>query len=458
MIRLNFQNPNLLTALFAVCIALFSTLSSCDKTETLGNEIIKDEWIHAAGIDSFRFDIYHYKFDSLLTAVGTIPSAYFLGKMTDPVFGKSEAEIYAQLRFVSTKDYSFLRLPIDSVVLSLRYDPAGFYGNPNLSQTVEVYPLLDALSPTQRYYSTFKANLGTTLLGKLENFIPNTTDSVRLSSNGVTTVLAPQLRIPLDTSVFMGILRGFPDTPFYSVDTFIRYFPGIGLVAKQEASMMSFLPSSQDSKITIYYKVDDTTRREFVFNMGQLAAKAPHLKTDPVGYPVESFANGATTGDSVFYIQGFTGPDARLSMPYSPGWDFKFINYAVLQFYMAVDKPEDTAFFGPLDLMTLQDLSGSSPTDLLDFAIAKSYSSNFANLRDYLAIFGGNPIRDTLDGTPLLRYNFNITAHFQKTRKEKKGLELLISPLFKTETARRVALFGNKHSRFPARLKLVYSE
>ncbi len=443
---------------FAALLILTPFLSSCDKSETLGNEIIKDEWIHAAGIDSFRFDISHYRFDSLLTAFSTIPSAFFLGKMNDPLFGKSEAEIYTQLRFVSTKNYSFLRLPVDSVVLSLRYDTPGFYGDPNLPQTIEVYPLLDALSPTQRYYSNFKANLGTTLLGKLDNFIPNTTDSVRLSSNGVTTVLAPQLRIPLDTTVFMGIMRGFVDTPFYSVDTFLKYFPGIGLVAKQEASMMSLLPSNQDSKITIYYKVDDTTRREFVFNMGQLAAKAPHLSTNPAGSPAELFTNGSQTGDSVFYIQGFTGPDARLSMPYSPGWDQRFINYAVLQFYMAVEKPEDTARFGPLDLLTLQDLSGTSPTDILDFAIAKSYSSNFANLRDYLAIFGGNPIRDTLDGTPVLRYNFNITAHFQKTRKEKKGLELLITPLFKTETARRVALFGNKHSRFPARLKLVYSE
>ncbi|MBK9270962.1 MAG: DUF4270 family protein [Saprospiraceae bacterium] len=433
------------------------SISACDKGSNLGSDLISDEWINAKGVDSFDFDIDYYKVDSLLLSYGGLPVNYFLGKINDPIFGHSEAAIYTQIRFINTKNFEFLRVPIDSVVLALRYDQTGIYGDTLLPQTVEVYPLLDTLGVNVRYYEGFSANVGNTLLGKLENFVPNLSDSVKVQINSVTNAFGPQLRIPLDTGLFMDIMRNLPDTPFSNVDTFVKVFPGIAIVAKQNASMLSLIPASEQSRITIYYHID-TVQYEFIFNMGTNAAKAPYIKVDHSGTPVQQFVEGLVNGDSVFYIQGLIGPDARLLMPYSTDWDRKFLNYAVIELDVVIQDESDTTHFKPVDLLFVQDLSSGTPKDIRDFEIARSYSSQLANLSDFAAIFGGIPRKIEVDGRKVIRYSFNITAHFQSHRKEKKDLDLLISPIFKTEIAQRVALYGRKHGTQPARLKLIYSE
>ena len=253
--------------LYLYFFGIILIVAACDKSSTLGSDLISDEWIHAKGVDTFKFDISYYELDSLLLAYAGLPNTYFVGKMDDPVFGKTDAALYTQIRFVNTKEFEFLRIPIDSVVLALRYDQLGSYGDSLLPHTVEVYPLMDTLGINVRYYEGFSAVYGNTLLGKLENFTPNYRDSVKVKFNAVTNVYAPQLRIPLDTAVFMNIMRNLPDTPFSNVDTFVRLFPGIALIAKQNASMLSLIPASEQSRITtVSYTHLDVYKRQ-VYNL-----------------------------------------------------------------------------------------------------------------------------------------------------------------------------------------------
>ena len=79
--------------------------------------------------------------------------------MDDPIFGKVEAEFYSQIRFIPTKERSFLTNKIDSVVLSIRYDTVEFYGDPTKLQKIEVFQLDEPLDQRTRYYSDFKARL-----------------------------------------------------------------------------------------------------------------------------------------------------------------------------------------------------------------------------------------------------------------------------------------------------------
>lgn len=107
--------------------------------------------------------------------------------MDDPIFGKVEAEFYSQIRFIPTKERSFLTNKIDSVVLSIRYDTVEFYGDPTKLQKIEVFQLDEPLDQRTRYYSDFKARLKSTRLGVLEQFIPNRNDSVKVTQNNVTS-------------------------------------------------------------------------------------------------------------------------------------------------------------------------------------------------------------------------------------------------------------------------------
>lgn len=54
----------------------------------MGSDLISDEWIHAKGVDTFKFDISYYELDSLLLAYAGLPNTYFVGKMDDPVLEK----------------------------------------------------------------------------------------------------------------------------------------------------------------------------------------------------------------------------------------------------------------------------------------------------------------------------------------------------------------------------------
>lgn len=443
-------------SLFAFFVSLFLILNSCEKSNILGSDLISDEWIHAKGVDSFAIGIQSYQQDSLLIAYSVLPNAYFLGKMKDPVFGISECGFVSQLRFTPVKEVDFLSLPIDSIVLALRYELNGFYGDTALSHTVEVYELEDSLSRDQRFYQGFSAKFKPNVLGKLENFIPNRKDTVQVKLNNVINYFNPQLRISLDTGVFMNRMRSMTDSSFASVDSFLKQFYGIGVISTKEAGMMSLLPISEQSRITIYYH-EDTVQYEFVFNMGPFATKAPIIKLDH-DQRIKDYIANTVNGDSIAYIQGLTGPDMKLSVPYYSSWDTGFLNHAVLEFYVAVNDVQDTGFFSPIDLMYLQDLESGKPQDIRDFIIAKSISNQLTNIGDFVTVFGGSPRRVQINNETLYKYSFNITAHFQKVRKEKKGLELLVTPLFKTETARRVKLYGNKHSKYPAKLKLIYSE
>ena len=130
---------------------VFSTLvilsfDSCDKNETLGNGLISDEWVNAKGVDTFNFSVKPYQQDSLLTAYAGLPGTFLLGKMNDPIFGKVEAEFYSQIRFIPTKERSFLSNKIDSIVMSIRYDTVEFYGDPLKHQKIEVFQLDEPLN------------------------------------------------------------------------------------------------------------------------------------------------------------------------------------------------------------------------------------------------------------------------------------------------------------------------
>ncbi len=79
-------------------------------------------------------------------------------------------------------------------------------------------------------------------------------------------------------------------------------------------------------------------------------------------------------------------------------------------------------------------------------------------LNNYNRIFGGNPVQKDINGKSLYTFKMNITRHFQNAQKARKPMDLLISPLFKKESAARAVLFGPGHSQYPAKLILTFSE
>ncbi len=374
--------------------------------------------------------------------------------MDDPLFGKVTAGFGSQLRIIASKNVDFLYSPIDSIVLSLRYDTSSFYGYNNVPTTVRVYPLTQAYSTTESYYSGYKPLFDpTTVLGELKDFIPNKKDSLEIKEDTFALKLYPQLRFKMDTGAIMKIMRSFPDTVYFTSDSFSRSFNGIAIVSEQGNGMMSVLPQHADSKITIYYHYSaDTVQSKRELLMSTLAVKTPFYQIDNQMTIAADCLNGSILGDSLLCMQGFTGRDIRLKIPIDSAWKNKFINYAVLKLTVVDFPGDDQANFPLPKLLEIFDISSGSKVAIDDVALGLSTQSV------YTRIFGGNPVSTEQNGSKVYSYKMNITRHFQKSLKAGKDMDLIISPLFKLESCARVFFKGPKAHVNPAKLILTFSE
>jgi hypothetical protein len=435
--------------------------NSCNDFDSFGTDLLNNDWIHAKGDSSFTFTAKSADLDSLITfynrsylSSNSLSSVSFpLGKMIDPVFGKVEAAIGTQLRIIPTSNLAFLKNPIDSIMLSLRFDTSLFYGKYKEPMNFSVYPLTQAYNAATTYYSHYTLQYDASKkLGERIAYFPNRTDSLPLQTDTLKYRAFPQLRIALDVNAFMTILKSYSDTVYFTLDSFSKVFNGIAIVCEQGNGIISVQPEHSDSKVTIYYHDNGSvTQSTQEFNMGNLAVKTPEYKIDNQGTIAGQCIDGTIPGDSLLCLQGFNGRDIHITIPYDTKWNGKFINFAVLQFYAQTELPGDSlSNYSLPGLLEIFDVSGGTKVGIDD--VIAALGSN------YTRVFGGNPVETTVNGKSMYLYKMNITRHFQKSLKAKTSMDLVISPLLKLESPARAVFFGPGKSPFSAKLFLTYSE
>ncbi|MDQ3141348.1 MAG: DUF4270 domain-containing protein [Bacteroidota bacterium] len=444
-------------------LLLITLFIQCNEPLDLGSDIISEEWLNAKGVDSFKFKLFPYKYDSITTAN---PSGSLLrfpvGFMDDPIFGHSESGFASQLRFAPDKNLSILKFPIDSIILSIRYDTSFFYGDANVPMNIEVFQLEDSLDPNRTYYADFKPKFGAKKIGGLNQYTPNKKDSVKFQFNREIISSYAQIRIPIDTGIFMSQLRDLNqnDSVLLDVNKFVKKYFGIAVIAIAGNQHISFNVEHPDSRLTVFYQTgtSDSTHGQFSFNMNELAVKLPFYHHDYTGTPVAQFILGALPADSVSFIQGLNGYDTRLEMPYDPNLKGLFINYAVLELIVASPSSDNLSIYPPIPYLLLQDLSTGKPIPISDVSRALSGSAQNFNGSDFKVFFGGTPVKFNENGIDRYKYSMNLTNHFQQQYRMGKGLNLRISPVFKTEAADRVVIFGNGNVNIASKLKLTFSQ
>lgn len=442
-------------SLLAVSVILLIIICnfSCSKTGNLGTDLISDDWIHAVGTEYHNIKFSALSEDSLVYANAGFPTTFFVGNVDDPIFGNVQGELYSQISFAVTKDVSFLKNKVDSIVLSMKYDTAAFYGDPNALQTIKVYPLIDTLYLNKTYYhNALQHRYSNDELGSIENFKPNLKDSVRFKVDTIEYGFPPQLRMRLDTAKFMGILRSLDDTVYNNLTLFSSKVPGIAIVSQTKGAVMAFQPTNSESRITIYYTVDNK-KAQFNFLLGSMLVS--NNRVDNTGSSVDGFMKNTTNGDSICFLQGFNGKSLRIQIPYDPEWQGKLVKYAVLELYSPEIPTDNTGYFKRPPYLLLKDLSTSKP--YLNIIDAR-YALLPNNLTELARSFGGKLEKITLNGEEVSVYRCNITGHFINAKKAKKDIDILLSPLYKVQRADRLILGGNQHSKYSSRLKLVFSE
>lgn len=433
---------------------------SCNEIDSFGSDLLDGDWIYAKGEAIHEFTIGPAPEDSLLTfyqftsmgASGFVNISFPLGKMEDPLFGTSSAALGTQLRFVPTQNLDFLKRPIDSVVLSLRYDTSLFYGFYREPMRIGVYGLTEPYKTESKYYSNHPLNYNTALpFGNLEHYTASF-DSIEIQEDTLTKKLAAQLRIRLDTALFMGMLRSFPDTVYYVSDSFTKSFNGLAVVCEEGKGYLSVLPEHGDSEIRVYYKDSTGRQTSAEFFMSSLAVKTPFFQRNHGNSLANQCFTNNISGDSLLVIQGMGSRGVQLKMPYQDQWNGKFLNHAVLHLTVADLPGLDLSNFPLPDLLEIFDVSSGTRVGIDDVALAAG------SLTSYKRAFGGYPIEETINGKTYFHYKMNITRHFQKSQKLQNGLNLVIAPFANLESPARLVLLGRNQGEMSARIELTFSE
>lgn len=442
---------------------------SCTKPSLVGEDIFIDDVLGLSTTDTVSLFTTTAVGDSVRTYTQVtnqqLPN-YLVGRLDDPIFGKSTAISYAQTRLLTTSP-NFDLTTLDSVVLSLPYDNnSRHYGNTGGTQTIVISRLTEDMDVTATYYSNRLFQSGTVLGQK--TFVPNFTDSVDVvipeSDTSFNVKLRPQLRVRLSETFGNELLNN--SNNMTGIDDFLEYFKGIEIkgIGSNDALLsfdlvganMTLFYTQQDSIFDAdgnFESVEDIGKR-FVFDINSFSAKSSYYFNDRTGVgsdridaPITQYLNNEN--DSLVFVQSMNGLNTKITFPYLDDLKGSIINKAEL--VVTVANRDDLDLFSlPEQLIVVSELD-SNLIIIEDVAVSLGTSNDFT-------LHGGDFEAETIDGVVYTRYRLNISGHFQDMIDGIVGNTIYITTYPKPQIADRVVLGGGNHSVFPMKLNLNYTK
>lgn len=486
------KHKNLALTLGVIFTSTLILLFSCRKineSTTLGDGVIPPvDNIHTfdtlLDVEAYN-DTFTVATDS--TLYGNIYE-HFVGHIeNDPFFGKTDAQLYLQLkpssfkyRFQNVKD----SLHLDSVVLVLDYIDS--YGDSTVSQTLNVYEVAQSADfrddTSYRLRQTPLATAG--LLGS-RTLVPATLKDTARSYKDTS---ARQLRIRLDDAFGDRLLQYDSSAGnAYSGDSaFNTKLKGFAITASGGNALMSINLGGANTKLAIYYKDDnndapvnqwDTAVAYFSFAGNSNSASAQFIQRDYSGTALAASVGG-TTPDDIVYIQTTPGTFARIKVPGLAAIPNCVVHKAELVMEQVYDIKDSTF---PNRLLFLDAYDPTTPrfkTLPYDFQFDNTGGAN-------LAAFGVSPVNATNStGNNIKVWRFDISRYVQHVVNDSEPLYdlRLFAPLYTVDyyqpfpgvtgslqpvsvnsaaAAGRVRLYGGDATRTNPqrmRLRVVYSK
>jgi hypothetical protein len=375
---------------------------------------------------------------------------YALGSITnDPLFGRTTANIYMQLKppfypyyFGNPKDtITGPGLGIDSVVLCLKY--AGFWGDSLLPVSLEVREVVNDVvfrdSLSKENTTAYKPqNIGPVLATANVNVL--TLGNYIKLSNGKDSV-HNQIRIKMPASwaaTLFGrdsIKANSGNNAFYSDSVYRNFYNGIAVIATGGGNGLLYASlSDADTRLEIHYKkrngtVIDTATSAFKLNpnFGVTAANAPvsntsnYIKRDRAGFPISS-----NTDPNVHYLQTAPGTYVNLNIPQLASLSNRIIHRAeiIVEQIPTID-PLDEKLSAPnflyLDLKDTGTTNKWKPV-YFDLNTSQVYDPDYKSNIPYISsqidfqYFGGyrRTKTDPISNNLMKYYTFNISRYVQQ--------------------------------------------
>ncbi|MEI6408169.1 MAG: DUF4270 family protein [Bacteroidota bacterium] len=445
-----------LPALVAISMLILGLWTACTKPTPFGASLLSGEIADYDYTDTMTVVCTLQREDSTQTSDRSSTVPYFLcGNLNDPIFGHSSSEIYSLLQLgVLNPGFNPTIHKLDSIVLYLRFNASGFYGDTLQAQDLHVYRLDDPIAPDKSYYSTQTIASGTEI-GSLQNFYPKPNRRDSLFS---TTAKGAFIRVPLSNAfgneiLALDSLKLTDDTLFYKALRGIKITSNPSNSGSLGAIMAFNLNDASFSMVRMYYTEHDTTKRTYsMFFQG--CNKFTHFTQNYTGT-----APGQQIGKvspDLMYAQGMNGLRMKIEIPYANFLDHIAVNDARLVL-TAASVPGDNALLKPADQLVFTESSGDT---LYLFSSDVNYSLTPTGTGGF-DVFGGIPLDETDNGVALTRYRLALSQRLQDMVDEttgdikKKTIYLNVYP--QNRSARRAIFYGPKSATYPAKIALKYT-
>lgn len=435
------------TSAFFVAFILFFTWG-CTKidTTTLGSDLIPAvDNVHTFA-DTLAITGTQGYFDDTSSRV-VYSDLHVLGSITnDPVFGKTNADLYLQLKpgffpyyFGNAGDTINAALNpktgFDSAVLCLSYK--SFYGDTLMPQTFEVYQI--NANTTNFKDSSYKLDFlpdgGTGNMIGTVTILPTDVRKYTYFKGSRKDSINLQIRIPLFDAFFRNTLTlpanldtSSASEGLYRSDSFfLNKMKGFAIIAKGGSANGLFYTDITDAatRLEVHYRkqnrnVLDTTFSTFNFSTGftsRISAQATHLVRDRTGAEVSSPLADA------LYIQTTPGTFATLKIPGIDAYDNRIIHRAeiVVEEIPSV-APIDAVMNPPiylyLDLVDTPSSANKFKTIYYDLRPDAFYNPDdstffYPSSGVDFSYFGGYLRQKTEGAVTSYYYNFNVSRYLQ---------------------------------------------
>ena len=418
---------------FLLILAMFS----CKKDPyEIGFDLLPpSDTLNVRTTDTCTVEAFSMRQDSVRTDK---TSSLVMGSIMDPIFGKTTAGFYSQVR-LSSEGVDFGKNPVlDSLVLMLFYN--GYYGDTLTRQNVKVYEVSEDFVYDSIHYSNQRLATYPTLLAD-QDFVPNITDSVPVYKEK----LAAHLRINLSrqTNYLGNKILDAPTDALATNSAFIKFIKGIYVTANpvsNQGALLNFSITSGISKMVVYFhNGNDPQNDSLHYDLLLNEACARFATIDHNGYLDASqdlkrqiLNHDSAQGASNLFLQGMGGVKIKLKFPYLKNFGkgkVISINDAILELK---NMETDTTLSPPPTLTMIRQDSIGRIGYLVDDNEGASY-------------FGGTYNSKTRS------YFFRLTQHMQKVLQNsyKNHFDLYImvnTPVKSYITPNRIMLYGTKPS------------
>ncbi len=436
MNKLNKPGALLLVVLFLIAIFI---ISCSDENDLIGLNIQPPgEELMVFVSDTFSVTAYSVREDSLRTDE---MATSILGSFFDPVFGKTTASIYTELRLSSLQIDFGEGAAIDSIILTLAF--SGMYGDSATTQTFRVFEMTENIHVDSIYYSNQVTAFGSQF--GFEQTIPYI-DSILVD----TVKTAPYLRIALNEGgILASKLLSATSDNFASNENFRQFFKGIYITADPvnesgKGALLSYNLISDLTSLKVYYHNNEEDSLQYNFLISNAGGRYGHYNhydyTDAEDLLKQQIIFGDTTqGSNKIYLQPLGGVKTYLRFPTiaSLGSNIS-INEAKLIF---TNHEPASAFNNPSRLIIGKLTDDQGNTTLLD----DQYEGD--------SYFGGFYSGES-------QYSFRLSRYIQQRilspDTEDFGLAMLIPGA--SSVPQRVVLNGSGTESGKIRLKITYTK